>query len=249
MTEILLTVFIAALIVAAGHLVGGWLAGLLRTMLERAGMDPGVRRIVVGGARPTVLVIAVFAALEYLGLELSGAWGVLGGMTFGIALALYGTLSNIAAGSMLLSLRPYREGDSVTIADHSGTVEEHGLYATTLSQADGGRVVLASNLVLRSPVLNHSRGGTRRVEIGVPVARGLDVASTRAELLAVVAGDSRVVDEPSPGVSVAGIHLDRVDLLVHAWVSHGDFEAARNDLASALATPTKKTRSTKAKAG
>ena len=122
MTATLWNALIAALIVGVANGVGTGLANVLRTNLGRTGLDPEVRRLVTMAVRWGVVAIAAIPALAQLGVEPSGIVAVLGAASLAIGLALKSTLSNVASGAILLTLRPLREGDWVEAGGREGTV-------------------------------------------------------------------------------------------------------------------------------
>jgi small conductance mechanosensitive channel len=154
---VFLALVYAAVLLGAGFLVGGWLAGVARFTLDRTRLDPEVRYLVVLAIRPVVIVLAVIAALESLGVALDGVVIVLGAAALSVGLAMRETLSNAAAGALLLSHRPWRLGDEVEAAGERGTVVETTLFTTTLKTPGGVVVTLANRLVLDAPMRNHGK--------------------------------------------------------------------------------------------
>jgi small conductance mechanosensitive channel len=149
---LVLALFYAAALLGAGLLVSSWLAGIARIALDRARLDPVVRELVVAAVRPVVLLIAVIAALESIGVELDALVALLAVAGIAVALAAQGTLANGVAGGLLLTLRPFRVGDEVTLGGVSGTVVDSNLFATTLKATDGSTITVPSRLILDQPM-------------------------------------------------------------------------------------------------
>lgn len=224
----------ALAILAIGLLAAGWLSGFARLGLERSRIDPAVRHLIVGLVRPLVVLVAVVAALDTVGVDLTAVVAVLGAATLAVGLALRDSLSNIAAGAILLTLRPYRGGDWVDAAGTSGSVAELGLLTTTLKNAQGITITVPNNLIVGAPILNYTRNGLRRADFAFRVDASADLARTRAAILAAVQGDARVLAEPEPFVRVEQIDERGVDLLAGAWLKNEDFGVGRSDLAEAI---------------
>ncbi len=215
-----------------GGVVGSWLSGIVGVALERRGADPAIRRLVSSFMQPLVLVIAAVAAAAYLGIDLTTVVAVVGAGSLAIGLALRSTLSNVASGGILLTTRPFKEGDFVQVSGQSGVVVAQGLYTTTLKGADGVLTTIANDLVLEAPVHNYTRHGTRRVDVTFVVTHHSDLDAASAAILAVLAEDDRVHDDPAPAV-VGSLTPRGVEIIGRGWVDTEDFAVARSDLTRA----------------
>lgn len=220
----LLALLYATVLLAAGVLVGGWLAGLVRTALERSRLDPEVRWLVVRAVRPTVVVVAVVAALESLGVDLTAVVALLAIGTLTIGLATVRTLSNGPAGALLLTLRPFRPGDTVEAAGEHGTVVETTLFATTLKTAEGVLVTLPNRLLVEGPIRNHTRSGVRRLEVDLRLSPTDDVDAATEAVRRALLDEQRLLPEPAPAVHVHDDGPDGVGLRAIAWVKVEDAE-------------------------
>ena len=152
---------LAVLILFAGALVGRWVARAVSGALAGTGrIDETARPALAAAARYGVLILAFVAALSQLGVQTASLLAALGAAGLAIGLALQGTLANIAAGIMLLWLRPFRVGDYIEIVSgtpFSGTVKEIGLFACLLETYDGLFVFVPNSSIWAAPLRNHSR--------------------------------------------------------------------------------------------
>jgi small conductance mechanosensitive channel len=221
--------FIVIAIVVGSSLAGSWAAEAARASLQRTELDPVVRRLLVGWVRPIFLVFGVLAALHYLRIDMTSAVAVLGAATLAIGMALQGSLSNVAAGALLLTTRPYRGGEVVTVAGHTGSVQEMSLFHTVLHTADGREVVLPNNTVLGGPIINLTTRGERRVDLMVVVSPTVDLAQVEFILLGALRADARVRETPAPACVVADVLSYGIQLRASAWTSASDFGGTRND--------------------
>jgi small conductance mechanosensitive channel len=230
-TEIFWNVAYALLILGAGSLVGSWLAGVTNTALERHRFDPLVRSLTVGLVKPAVLAVAAFAALTRLGIPMTTFAAVAGAAVLAVGLAVQGSLSNVASGALLLSLRPFSVDDLVTAGGYTGKVRSLQLFCTTLDTADGKIVTLPNDVVWRAAIVTWSATPTVRVDLRHVVLPG-EAGPERAhdELLAALLADARVLPSPAPTV-VWGEAVDGgIELTGQAWVKNNDRDAARSDL-------------------
>lgn len=233
-TTWMLLALAAAATFIAGHVIASWFAGVAREQLERGGVDPSVRRLVVTALRPLVVAIGAIAALGYLGTDTSGLVVVLGALALTLGLAVRGPLANLAAGGMLLSMRPYREGDIIHVAGVEGKVIEQSLHGTTVLQEDGVAVTIPSDRVVAHDIRNLTRLGRRRLEIEMDVARDTELDATIERLANALVLDGRVLEDPPPRVLVAGFDAGTVRLVARAWTAGLDVEETQSALRRAV---------------
>jgi len=143
-------------------LLGWWLAGwasrsLHKSLGKRQWMDATLLPLVVSIVRYTILIIALLAVLGQFGIQMTSLVAVLGAAGLAIGLALQGTLSNVAAGVMLVVLRPFHVGDSIQAASFTGTVQEVGLFATVIRSDENKMITVPNKLLSDAPIINFSR--------------------------------------------------------------------------------------------
>lgn len=221
---------VAGAILLAGGAIGSWLSGVAALGLDRSGLDPMVRRGLARAVRPIVGMVAVVAALEYLDVDLTIVAAIVGATTLALGLALRGPLSNVANGGVLLTLRPFREGEWISCAGEHGRVLEQSTFAVVIERADGTVVTIPNEVAFAAPIHNHSRRGHRRLEVAVVLPHDVDLADTRSRLLAVVAADPRILPSPEPAVRIDTIERDGVRVVVQVWVLAASHDAVKADL-------------------
>jgi small conductance mechanosensitive channel len=230
MLQMIGAVAVTALIVLAGAFIGSWLGGLANTALQRRSIDPAIRRLLVQFVQPVVIALSAVAAFDYLGLDLSAVAFLLGAAGIGVGLALKGSMSNVASGGILLTLRPIHEGEFVKVAGQKGTVVSQGLFTTTLKTAQGTHVEIPNDLVLAAPVENYSRNGTRRIDVEVLLPPKADLRKAITALVDVAIKEPHVLEEPAPRADVSSPSPLGVPVVVKAWVSTDDFTAVQTGL-------------------
>jgi len=200
---------LAVFVLAAGAVIARWVAEAASVALARtSSVDPTARPALVAAARYGVLVIAIVAALSQIGVQTASLLAALGAAGLAIGLALQGTLANIAAGIMLLWLRPFQVGDYIEIVSgtpFAGTVREIGLFACQIETYDGLFLFAPNSTIWAVPVRNHSRNAGRLVSFNVGFAPGADLSRARAVLLDAIAGQSGVLKAPPPEVFLANL--------------------------------------------
>ena len=199
-------------------------------MGQVSGFDLTLRRFFSKIARYFVLGLVVVMVLGQFGIQTASMIAAIGAVGLAIGLALQGTLQNIAAGIMLLALRPLRIGEYVDVGSISGTVEEIGLFATRLRSADGVYILAPNSTLWSVPVKNYTRNGVRRHDITISTANSDDIDAVQKSLLALAEGDKRVKRDPAPSVFVAELGDSSASITLRYWTSVGDFAATQADL-------------------
>lgn len=219
-----LDVAAAIAILVVGWLVAGWAQGWTRRALDRARqIDGTVKPFIASTVRYTILVFVVIAVLARFGVQTASIIAALGTIGLAIGLALQGTLSNIAAGLMLLFLRPFRTGDYIDADGIGGTVVEIGLFATELKTPDGVYMHVPNGTLLNRTIKNFARNPTRRIDIKVGISYGDDVEKGLAIASSVLDSDSRVLRDPAPETMVLALGDSSVDINLRCWVNASDY--------------------------
>jgi small conductance mechanosensitive channel len=229
----------ARLAIAALVFIGGWylsraLLKLFVRVLTRTNVDPMLRDFLRNLASGALLVVVVVASLDQLGVPMTSIMAALGAAGLAVALALRDSLSNLAAGVMLILLKPFRAGDTITVggpgAQQTGRVESLRLMHTVLVTADNSELVLPNNHVANQPILNASARATRRVDLLLSIALREDVPRAFGVLLDTLKGDPRVLSDPAPQITVERLTDTAVEIALRPWADTGNYWALRSDL-------------------
>lgn len=225
----------AIVILVVGWVVAGWAGSLVRRAAERSGrLDRTVVTLLGRLARWIVLAFTVIAVLGRFGVQTTSLVALLGAAGLAVGLALQGALSNVAAGVLLLALRPFRVGDAVDIAGTAGVVDDMGLFVTRLTSFDGVPMHVPNSSVWGKAISNFSQAERRRTDLVVGVGYGDDIAGALETLRSLAKGDSRVLADPEPMAAVDSLGDSSVNLLLRYWTAAGDFYATKLDLTRAL---------------
>ncbi len=178
-----------------------------------------------------IRIVVLIAVLAKLGVQTASIIAMLGAAGLAVGLALQGTLQNIAAGIMLLALRPLRAGESVSVVGKAdGTVEEVGLFLSRFRQADGTQVTLPNSLVWGNPIINLSRNGSRRIEVQVGILYGQDIALALQTARSLIENHPLVLDSPAPTAFMGESRVNTVVIVVQAWARANDYGVLLNDV-------------------
>ncbi len=223
---------VALLILAAGFFVGGWAGRLVERMLEKLHLEIPIRQLLVRVVR--VLVVGLFAimALQNLGVELLPLIAGIGIAGAGIALAMQGVLSNVAAGLTIIFTRPFRVDEYVSMAGEEGQVAQIGLFNTTLTHPDLSRVVIPNRKIVGE--ILHNYGNIRQVDVVVAVSYGTDLNQALAAIDELLHSNPRVLKDPAPVMQVVMLADSSVNIGVKPWVNVPDYPAAAGEINKAI---------------
>lgn len=153
----------AVLLLAVGWIAAGWVKRAVRRALDRVErLDPTLAPLIAGSARYAILIFVVVAVVAQLGIQTTSILAALGAAGLAIGLALRGTLSNVAAGVILLVPRPFKVGDYIDAEGLTGTVDEIGLFTIKMHGSDGIYREVPNNQIWNRSISNYARPATRR---------------------------------------------------------------------------------------
>ncbi len=224
--------FVALLILILGFYVGRWLGSMLNKMLVKFSLDVTVRQLLVRICRILLMALFLIMALQNIGVDLLPLIAGLGVAGAGIALAMQGVLSNLAAGLTIIFTRPFRVNEYISISGVEGKVECITLFSTTLSHIDLSRVVIP-NRKIAGEIL-HNYGEIRQSGISVGVAYNTDFSLALATVDEVLRNNPRVLQDPAPLVQLSTLADSSVQISISPWVKVPDYPAIIGELNRAV---------------
>ena len=214
----------ALVVLVVGWIVAGGVSGFVRRrMLKAKNMDPTLAGFVSSLVKWVILLAVLIAVLELFGIEATSLVAVLGAATLAIGLALQGTLSDLAAGVMLVLFRPYKVGQFVDIGGTAGTVKDLNLFVTEMVTPDNVQIIMPNGKAWGAIITNFSAHATRRVDLTFNIDYGDDADTAMGIVLETVSADERVHTDPAPWVRVVNLGDSSVDLGVRIWCDAGDY--------------------------
>ncbi len=218
-------------LLVVGYLVASWAARMTRRLLARTHhVDSTAVPVFAAVVRYAILILVFVAALGQLGVQTTSLLAVLGAAGLAIGLALQGTLSNVAAGIMLLWLRPFGVGDYIETSNVAGTVDELGLFCTRITTWDGIFKFVPNSQLWNTTLTNYSRNPTRLVLIEFGIAYEDDVATGRRVLREMATENPNVLSTPPPVVVPLSLGDSAVVLQLRAWAPNATFWDTRWEL-------------------
>lgn len=221
----------ALLALYIGIQVAKWLARAVSRALTRAHVEPTAQQFLSRVTYVLILMVFVLAILQIcLKVSPASLFAVLGAAGLAIGLAMKDSLSNVASGVMLVTLKPFRVGDIVDIGGKSGKVESVSIFQTRLRGADNQTIVLPNSLITTAPIINLTPDTVRRIELVVGIGYNDSIEAARAAVLAIMHADKRILPEPAPDVVVYELADSAVKLGIRCHVSNADHFNTKCDL-------------------
>jgi len=230
-----LSVIGAIVILIVGFVIAGWVRGSVEKGLSKfRKVDETLRSFFSSLAYYAVIIFTIIAVLSQFGVETTSFIAVLGAAGLAIGLALQGTLSNLAAGVMLLVFRPFSIGHYVDIAGTAGTVKSLDLFTTELATPDNIQIIVPNGAVWGATIRNYSFHPTRRVDIVLGIAYEDEIDKALAAIVEEAKKDSRVLGDPEPMAAVTDLGDSSVNFTVRVWCSAADYWPLKFDLTKNL---------------
>ena len=213
---------------------GMWVAKRLTqwatSLLHRKSMDEAAAGFVGQIAYAILVVMVLLTALDQLGVDTTSMIAALGAAGLAIGLALQSSLSNLASGFLLVTLRPFKKGDYVEAAGTSGSVDQITMLQTRLVTPDNRKVTVPNSSVMSNTITNYSALPTRRLDLVVGVSYDDDIRQVKAVLEELVAGDERIMKEPSHLIAVSELADSSVNFNFRMWCQASDYWALKWDM-------------------
>lgn len=235
--DLAVNLVVAGLILAGSIFLSRWAGKAVRTgfaRLHATRHDKTLPDFFSQVTRWAVLIIGLVMVLQRLGVQTTSIIAVLGAASLAVGLALQGTLSNVAAGVMLLVLRPYRVGDQLEMQDHLGTVQKLDLFNTELRTPDGRKIVVPNSKALSDTVVNRSGYEHRRVDLVFDIHYDTRIDHAFDVIRRVAAADPRVLTDPPLWVGLTGLMDSSMQVSLFAWVRNPDWWDTKADLMKAV---------------
>ncbi|MBN2212384.1 MAG: mechanosensitive ion channel [Sedimentisphaerales bacterium] len=215
-------------------IVGRWVAKLLSRLVERAmkraKVDGMLSRFIHHLCYIGLMVLVIISALGQLGIHTASFAAILAAAGLAVGLALQGSLSNFAAGVMLLIFRPFKLGDFIDAGGQMGSVQEIQLFNTVLNTPDNVRVVVPNGQITAGTIKNYTFNETRRLDMVFGVSYSDDLKQARQIIEEILNADERVLKEPAPTIAVAELADSSANFVVRPWVKGADYWSTKFDL-------------------
>jgi small conductance mechanosensitive channel len=220
----------AAAVLVIGYMVAKTITGIFRRILKRADVDATLigflGSIVYFGA----MALVVISALGRLGIDTGSFAAMIAAAGLAVGFALQGSLSNFAAGVMLIIFRPFKAGDFVEAGGVTGVVEEVLVFATKFRTGDNKQIIVGNASVTGGAITNYSTKPTRRVDMVFGIGYDDDFKQAKQILARLVEEDDRILSDPAPMIALSELGDSSVNFVVRPWVKSADYWGVHFDM-------------------
>jgi small conductance mechanosensitive channel len=208
-------------------IIGRWVSKLISVIIAQVMTKAKVERLLITFVQHmsyfTLLAFVIIAALDRVGIKLTAAIAVLGAAALAIAFALQGSLSNFAAGILMVIFKPFKVGDFVEAAGVQGTVQEIQVLTTVINSLDNVRIIIPNAQVTSGTIKNFTANDTRRIDLTIGVSYDDDLKKAKQVIENVLIADKRILKNPAPTVAVSELGDSSVNFVVRPWVKPADY--------------------------
>jgi len=215
---------IAAILI---FIIGRWLAKMIKNLIvkvmKKAEVDATLTSFVGHLTYVALLTLVVIAALNQMGVQTTSFVAIIGAAGLAVGLALQGSLSNFAAGVLMILFRPFKVGDYIEAGGTAGTVEEIQIFSTILTTPDNKVIIVPNAKITGDNIVNYSAKDTRRMDLVFGVGYSDDLQKVKDILQNILQNDPRVLKVPEPMVGVLELADSSVNFAVRPWVKSSDY--------------------------
>lgn len=214
-------------------IIGRWVARGIQSVLGRIlasrKLDPIISSFITNVSYVLILIFVIVAAVSQLGIQTAQLVALIGAAGLAVGLALQGSLSNFAAGFLLVFFRPFKKGDYIEGAGTAGVVEEMQIFNTILKTPDNKRVIVPNGKLTGDNIVNFSAHDTRRLDLTFGVSYSDNLDKVRQVLQGVILQDGRILKDPAPAILVSQLGDSSVNFIARVWVKTADYWAVSFD--------------------
>jgi len=220
----------AILILVLGRIAAGIGRKMVKRLLEKSKTEPSIVSFVGSLTYILILVFAVLATLAKFGIQTTSFVAIVGAAGLAIGFALQGSLSNFAAGILILVLRPFRVDDFIMGAGVAGTVKRIQLFTTELATPDNIKVMVPNSKLFGDVIKNVTAYDTRRVDLVIGIGYSSDIQKAYDVMMDIITKDSRILSDPASQIAVSELADSSVNFVVRPWVKKEDYWPVKFDL-------------------
>jgi small conductance mechanosensitive channel len=230
LTKYGLSIIGAIIILIVGRIAAGIGRKIIEKLMNRSKVDPSVISFCSSLVYFGILAFAVLAALAKFGIQTASFVAVIGAAGLAVGLALQGSLSNFAAGVLILILQPFKTGHYIEAAGVAGTVMDIQMFTTTLATPDNIKILVPNGKIFNDVIKNISGYDTRRIDLVIGIGYGSNIEKAWQILEDIVKSDDRVLKDPAYTIAVSELADSSVNFVVRPWVKSSDYWATRFDM-------------------
>ena len=220
----------AIAIVNIGMIVARIVSNTVNRLMLARKIDATVADFLSALVRYGIIAFTLIAALGRVGVQTASVIAVLGAAGLAVGLALQGSLSNLAAGVLLVMFRPFRAGEYVDLGGVAGTVLNVQIFSTTMRTVDGKIVVIPNGKIIAGNIINFSREPVRRNEFIIGVAYDSDIDLVKKILTDIIQSEDRILKDREMTVRLNELGASSINFVVRVWSNSSDLQSVYWDV-------------------
>ncbi len=229
-----LNIVAAVAVLIVGRLAAKLVRSIIEKVMTRAKQEQTLISFVSHLSYAGLMAFVIVATLEQLGIETASFVMILGAAGLAIGLALQGSLSNFAAGVLMIIFKPFKVGDFIEAGGVSGVVEVIEIFTTQLKSPDNKQIIVPNAQMTGGNIINYSAKGTRRVDLVAGIGYGDDIDKARGVLQSIIDADDRILKDPEPTIAVSELGDSSVNFVVRPWTTVADYWGVYFSLTEAI---------------
>lgn len=210
-----------------GWLISGWLSQFFSKMLLKTKVDTSVTVFVQTFLTYALRALVGIFALANIGIDTTSLAAVVGATGLAIGFALRNTLSNVAAGILLVSLRPFRIGDLVQAGGKTGTVKEISVFHTLFKEEGGCEITIPNGSIFNGPITNFTQTPSRRWELSLDLPYDTEISLIREIITETLHSEKNVLESPKPDISITDLTGYGITVMVRIWIPTKGFRGTK----------------------
>jgi small conductance mechanosensitive channel len=218
--------------------VGLWISKIIKNCfvktLQKKEVDPTLVGFFASMLHGGLVIFVVISAISKLGVQTTSLVAVIGAAGLAVGLALQGSLSNFAAGILLILFKPFKVGNFVKAGGEAGVIVEVGIFTTEMKTPDNLQIIIPNSTIMGSAITNVSAHPTRRIDMSLGVGYGDDLNKAKLIMEDLLAADKRVLKDPAVTIAVANLGDSSVEFVVRPWVNSSDYWVVKSDFTKAV---------------
>lgn len=218
--------------------VGLWISKIIKNCfvktLQKKEVDPTLVGFFASMLHGGLVIFVVISAISKLGVQTTSFVAVIGAAGLAVGLALQGSLSNFAAGILLILFKPFKVGNFVKAGGEAGVIVEVGIFTTEMKTPDNVQIIIPNATIMGSAITNVSAHPTRRIDMTLGVGYGDDLNKAKKIMEGLLSTDERVLKDPVVTIAVANLGVSSVEFVIRPWVNSADYWAVRSDFIKAV---------------
>lgn len=218
--------------------VGLWVSKIIKNCflktLHKKKVDPTLVGFLASMLHGGLVIFVVISAISKLGVQTTSFVAVIGAAGLAVGLALQGSLSNFAAGILLILFKPFKVGNFVKAGGEAGVIVEVGILTTEMKTPDNVQIIIPNSTIMGSAITNVSAHPTRRIDMTLGVGYDDDLNKAKQIMEDLLAADERVLKDPVATIAVANLGDSSVEFVIRPWVNSADYWSVKFDFTKAV---------------